>query len=576
MSSGPDPFLVVGIVILMILMLIINTYLLIHWQHPEDKNESVLARVLILFGFQLSSVSVLMLPIDVANDAGNPKCDSSSPLSIGSSDYCGGINMFYLWDCMFGMIYFTVIVLIPFATFYYESESVDVMDPTLKKSRLWPSIIQESVVVAFFLAILLALYFTNQGTTHIPVAGQSFSISDVSSVQYDISQSSLADGSFIQELTAVLKSAPLSKGSSTKDTISYPVSFPVYLIALFGWIGWWIFAVFAGVGLTSLPFDFICEYIWRPRVLAPDEIANTEIELQERTRDILEVAQLLKRERSSSLLTRAEMRKRMISDRMEVNRLAQMAFFLERDVDEFMACKSLNQRYNPLIPYAKLGCGIFFAAISLLWQLQIILAVLTQPAVSPLLSSYLLSFDSFFPMFGNISYALLSLYLLVCTIKGCFKLSMRFICCKLHPMQLGGTYINSFLYNMGVVLLCTVPLIHFCVTALSGYSSDTDIFFMLGVQVQYMHFFSLFYANHFFIWMMLLVSLVLLPLLFFQPRDKPKEASEFKRHLYSKRGGGGPSSSAGGQKGGGFRIAGYNLIPGSGAAVTDRIKAPHS
>ena len=63
MSSGPDPFLVVGIVILMILMLIINTYLLIHWQHPEDKNESVLARLLILFGFQLSSVSVLMLPI---------------------------------------------------------------------------------------------------------------------------------------------------------------------------------------------------------------------------------------------------------------------------------------------------------------------------------------------------------------------------------------------------------------------------------------------------------------------------------------------------------------------------------
>ena len=475
--------------------------------------------------------------------------------------------MFYLWDCMFAMIYFTVIVLIPFATFYYEAESSDVMDPSLKKSRLWPSIIQESVVVAFFLILLLALYFTNQGTTHIPVANQSFSIADISSIQYEIPKSSLA------ELTNILKSAPQPKSTSNKDQISYPVSFPVYLIALFGWIGWWVFSVFAGVGLTSLPFDFICEYIWRPRILAPDEIANTEIELQERTRDILEVAQLLKRERSSSLLTRAEMRKRMISDRMEVNRLAQMAFFLERDVEEFTACKSLNQRYNPLVPYAKLGCGVFFAAISVLWQLQIILAVLTQPAVSPLLSSYLLSFDTFFPMFGNISYALLSLYLLVCTIKGCFKLSMRFICCKLHPMQYGGTYINSFLYNMGVVLLCTVPLIHFCVTALSGYSSDTDIFFMLGVQVQYMQFFSLFYANNFFIWMMLLISLVLLPLLLFQPRDKPKEASEFKRQLYSNRGGG--SSAAAGSKGGGFSIAGYNIIPGSGAPIADNIKVPH-
>ena len=63
MSSGPDPFLIVGIVILLILMLIINIYILIHWQHPEDKNESILVRILILFGFQLSSVSVLMLPI---------------------------------------------------------------------------------------------------------------------------------------------------------------------------------------------------------------------------------------------------------------------------------------------------------------------------------------------------------------------------------------------------------------------------------------------------------------------------------------------------------------------------------
>ena len=53
----------VGIGILVILLLVINIYLLVYWQHPDDKNESILARLLIIFGFQISAMSVLMIPI---------------------------------------------------------------------------------------------------------------------------------------------------------------------------------------------------------------------------------------------------------------------------------------------------------------------------------------------------------------------------------------------------------------------------------------------------------------------------------------------------------------------------------
>lgn len=62
-SQTVDPFLAVGIAILMFVMLIINVYILVYWQHPEDKNESILAKLLIIFGLQLSAVSVLMLPV---------------------------------------------------------------------------------------------------------------------------------------------------------------------------------------------------------------------------------------------------------------------------------------------------------------------------------------------------------------------------------------------------------------------------------------------------------------------------------------------------------------------------------
>mmetsp|Transcript_9110 Transcript_9110/g.13586 ORF Transcript_9110/g.13586 Transcript_9110/m.13586 type:complete len:285 (+) Transcript_9110:42-896(+) len=281
--GSADPLLIVGIVLLIILMLVINVYLLVHWQHPDDQNESILARLLILYGFQLSAVSVLMLPLDVANDGGNPACDSQSMLTLSSTLYCGGINMYYLWESMFVMIYFTVIVLIPFATFYYESDSIDIMDPSLQKSRFWPAVMQESVLVVFFLIILLALFFTNQGTTNLPVTNFNFALDELSVEEYTFSESTRSNGVFLSPLLTLSNSQSNSLSSlatSNTDYISYPVTFPVYLIGLFGWLGWWFFALFAGVGLTTLPFDLTCEYFWRPHVLAPDELANMEVELQ--------------------------------------------------------------------------------------------------------------------------------------------------------------------------------------------------------------------------------------------------------------------------------------------------------
>ena len=62
-------------------------------------------------------------------------------------------------------------------------------------------------------------------------------------------------------------------------------------------MGWWLFAIFCGVGLCALPFDFITMYIYRPRPLAPDEVVNIELELSERTQSILETATELKKDR---------------------------------------------------------------------------------------------------------------------------------------------------------------------------------------------------------------------------------------------------------------------------------------
>lgn len=546
--------LVVGLTILLFVMLVINVYILAYWQHPDDKNESYLVRLLIIYGLQLCAVSVLMLPVgkahtrpcawprpltlllnsDVANNEGNPGCDSTSLLFTSSNAYCGGIDMLAVWEAFFCMICFSVVVFIPFATFYYEADSYDLVDMAKRKSRLLPALCQETVVVAFFLIVLLALYFT-KSYAELPVQEMAVPVSSLSLTNYTRAVGS-SPYTFLD--LSLPPAAPVSNATSSDALLIMPTDFAVYCIALFSWVAWWMFSMFVGVGLACAPFDLVTAYIWRPKVMAPDALANKELELQEKCADLLEVTALLKRDRlnlnDGTAKAKRAMKLRYLPDRMEVNKLTQMVFILERDLEEYRACKVVRKGYNPLRPYVNLGGGVFFALLSVLWLLQIILAMLTTPQASPFLSLYLVTFDVWFPMFGNLTYALLSLYLLIATVKGAFKLSVRFFCCKLHPMQVGGTLINAFLFNLGIVMVCTVPLVHFCVTAFSGYTVDSDAFFLFVVQVNNVAFFRTFFRGKVFIWAMLIIACALLPYLFWRPRDQAVSTEDFRRNLHER------------------------------------------
>lgn len=66
MAVPVDPFLVVGFVILLLIVLVVNVYVLVYWQHPDDKNESSFVRVLVVWGLQVSALCVLLLPVGKA------------------------------------------------------------------------------------------------------------------------------------------------------------------------------------------------------------------------------------------------------------------------------------------------------------------------------------------------------------------------------------------------------------------------------------------------------------------------------------------------------------------------------
>eukprot|EP00904_Undaria_pinnatifida_P004533 jgi/Undpi1/14080/HiC_scaffold_9.g03731.m1 len=206
-------------------------------------------------------------------------------------------------------------------------------------------------------------------------------------------------------------------------------------------------------------------------------------------------------------------------------------YILEEDFDQLVVCKDYNRKYNPLTPVIWLMFGIITALIAVIWIIHIVLYMIVQPSVTPFLNEYFLWFDKWFPLFGVLSVAVFSLYLLAACVKGCFKFGLRLVLFTLHPMKPNGTYMNSFLFNCGIILMCTPPVIQFTVQALSAYLRNTEVTNFFNVQVRYIRFFKYFFANNVFIIALLLLSLCSVLYLSCRPVDSPVSAKNIQETL---------------------------------------------
>lgn len=94
-STVGDPFLIAGIGIQIIIILIANIYTFINYASPDDASEHWFPKIIVVFSLQVSLMCVLLLPIDVANNAGNPNCDHGYS---ASGEFCGNINVSLMWQ----------------------------------------------------------------------------------------------------------------------------------------------------------------------------------------------------------------------------------------------------------------------------------------------------------------------------------------------------------------------------------------------------------------------------------------------------------------------------------------------
>ena len=169
--------------------------------------------------------------------------------------------------------------------------------------------------------------------------------------------------------------------------------------------------------------------------------------------------------------------------------------------------------------------------VSVFWFIHIIVYVFPNPPLAPFLNAYFKWFDKWFPLFGVLSVALFTFYLLLAAMKGAFKFGIRFLFFHIHPMKVGKTYMSSFLFNLALVLMCALPVVQFCQAAFADYASFAEIRQIFGVQIQYLQFFSYFWTKDVFIYIFFVVSILTAIYLARQPNDQGASGQALRDRL---------------------------------------------
>lgn len=129
-----------------------------------------------------------------------------------------------------------------------------------------------------------------------------------------------------------------------------------------------------------------------------------------------------------------------------------------------------------------------------------------------------------------IIFSVLCIYLLVCLMKGNFKFGVRILCCwSIYPMKKDGTYMNSFLFNISLILIGSCSITQFCADCLTDYVAFTDIDLVFNIQVKYLKFFKYFYENHVFPYILFGIFALTLIVLLLRPRDRIDVAKDMAK-----------------------------------------------
>ncbi|CAN1134385.1 LIMR family protein At5g01460 [Linum perenne] len=433
--------LIIVAIVVCVIVFIFNVYLLVNYQHPDDKNQAYFPKVVVVFGLSIAVISILMLPADVANRQAcrhaiyNGACNLTLPMKD-------------LWMAVYIIDAVLVFFIIPFAMFYYEGDQDKTVGKRVKSALKW--VIATAIVCALLLGILYGLAGKVDFTVrHLTSTTTNFPTS------WNLSPSQPCIGNNVHQCSAYLASA------ASEKTWTMQTTFPEYVVALATIAGSVLFSIFGGVGIASLPLGLIFSFIRRPKaVITRSQYIKEATELGKKARDLKKAADSLHQEERSGAKGR-KWRKNVKAVEKELLQLEEDVNLLEEMYPQ--GEKAETTWALTILGYlAKLVLGSLGLIVSVAWIVHIIIYLLISPPLSPFLNEVFIKLDSVWGLLGTAAFAFFCFYLLLAVVAGSTMLGLRIVFITIHPMN----------------------VIQFCATAFGYYAQATAAQEIFGHTLQ--------------------------------------------------------------------------------------------
>ena len=393
-----------------------------------------------------------------------------------------------------------ILLIYPISTSFYEADDSWSFREKLSHSLCW-----FLIYFLFFILITIVLYFSI-GKADIPItkvtcdysSGMQNSFSSFSSINCEESD----------------------------DDIKIKVNFIIYCIAVLLFVSWILFALFGGIGLAAVPIDLFCSFRKRPKHMRSLEIERRKNKLLKNVEELRNLGKEVKILESKGDHKGCKFSKKR---RNYDNKISTFRAGYKLVDDEYKIVNAETEARKKgncviLLYYLLIPAGIFASIFTLLWIIQFILSYFYRkngrPGVSFLARMYIFFNDHDVAFLSFLIFSILSLYLLFCVIKGNFKFGVRLLCCwQVFPMKKNATYMNTFMFNVTLILLASCSITQFCSDCLEDYVAFTDINMIFNVQIRYLRFFRFFYKYHLFQYIMFGIFLISLIYLILRPSD---------------------------------------------------------
>jgi LMBR1 domain-containing protein 1 len=294
--------------------------------------------------------------------------------------------------------------------------------------------------------------------------------------------------------------------------VKFRVTFALWIVSIVVFFGWFLFILFGGIGMVAMPMDCIASWRRRPVRISLEKYVTRKKEIGEQATKLIE--------KGKAIQDRQKKGRERKRDRRNYNKFRQAVFLLEEDYERLQECYK-RQGGKVILHFLTFIWGCISVGLTIMWLLQIILYVFTYPyPFSPFLNTMVIKLDDAFGLLGTAAYGLFSFYLLLCCIKGNFKFGMRvFFLFPIHPMRVGNTLMNAFLFNVTLIIICAFAVTQFCTTAFADYTSRTAINSLFALSVK--NLMGLKYIFIGYVYALFIMVFLTAFYFFIKPKDKP-------------------------------------------------------